>query len=454
LQFKYLKVILKIVFHFSIVSDFFFPNHGGVEEHIYNLSQCLLLRGHKVVIVTHSYGDRKGIRYMTNGLKVYYLPIKVFYNQCILPTMVCNIPILRNIFIREQIQIIHGHSAFSALAHEAMQIGVMMGLRAIFTDHSLFGFADLSAVVTNKYLQISLAFSNHCICVSHTGKENTVLRAQVKASNVSVIPNAVSASQFTPNPVNRASSDTDIITIVIVSRLVYRKGIDFLAGIIPYFKERKNVNFIIAGDGPKRELLEEIREKNNMQDRIQMLGALEHSDVRDVLTCGHIFLNTSLTEAYCMAIVEACSVGLHIVSTKVGGVPEVLPESLNVILAQPDVTSLIAALEMTIERIKRYRNGISTKEEITCPFKTNQIVSKLYNWTDVAIRTEKIYAKVLDEPALSLKDVMKNIVSRSGVYLYLLVVSLCHLILRFMDWFQPADLIEICYNFNAKKNLN
>lgn len=365
--------------------------------------------------------------------------------------MVGNIPILRNVFIREEIQIVHGHSAFSALAHEAMQIGVLMGLRSVFTDHSLFGFADLSAVFTNKYLQISLAFSSHCICVSHTGKENTVLRARVKASNVSVIPNAVSASQFTPNPINRASSDSDIITIVIVSRLVYRKGIDLLAGVIPHFKHRKNVNFIIAGDGPKRELLEEIREKNNMQDRIQMLGALEHSDVRDVLTCGHIFLNTSLTEAYCMAIVEACSVGLHVVSTKVGGVPEVLPESLNVILAQPDITSLMTALDTTIEKIKRYRRGQSTEEEITCPFKTNQIVSQLYNWTDVAIRTEKIYKKILDEPALTLKQVMVNVYTRSGVYLYLLVVSLCHLILKFMDWFQPAELIDRCYNFNAKK---
>lgn len=389
---------------------------------------------------------------MTNGLKVYYLPIKVFYNQCILPTMICNIPLLRNIFIREKIQIVHGHSAFSALAHEAMQIGVLMNLRAIFTDHSLFGFADLSAVVTNKFLQISLAFSNHCICVSHTGKENTVLRARVKASNVSVIPNAVNAAQFTPNPINRASADTDTITIVIVSRLVYRKGIDLLAGILPYFKERRNINFIIAGDGPKRELLEEIREKNNMQDRIQMLGALEHSDVRDVLTCGHIFLNTSLTEAYCMAIVEACSVGLHVVSTKVGGVPEVLPEYLNVVLAQPDVPSLIQALEDTIARIMRFRRGISAVDEITCPFRTNQIVSHLYNWTDVAIRTEKVYIKVLKEPSKNLKEIMTNIYTRSGVYLYLLVVSLCSLILKFMDWFQPVDSIDICYNFNAKKN--
>jgi phosphatidylinositol glycan class A protein len=47
--------------------------------------------------------------------------------------------------------------------------------------------------------------------------------------------------------------------------------------------------------------------------------------VRDVLTRGDIFLNCSLTEAFCIAIVEAASCGLLVVSTKVGGVPEVLP---------------------------------------------------------------------------------------------------------------------------------
>ena len=58
-----------IVFR-SMVSDFFYPNMGGVESHIYQLSSCLLERGHKVVIVTHCYGDRKGVRYLANGLKV------------------------------------------------------------------------------------------------------------------------------------------------------------------------------------------------------------------------------------------------------------------------------------------------------------------------------------------------------------------------------------------------
>jgi phosphatidylinositol glycan class A protein len=69
------------------------------------------------------------------------------------------------------------------------------------------------------------------------------------------------------------------------------------------------LQFLIGGDGPKRWLLEEVRERGGLQDRVTLLGSLEHSQVRNVLTRGHIFLNTSLTEAYCMAIVEAAACG-------------------------------------------------------------------------------------------------------------------------------------------------
>merc|ERR1719412_2283569 len=130
---------------------------------------------------------------------------------------------LRHIFRRESIQIVHGHAAFSALAHEALFVGSLLGLGTVFTDHSLFGFADLSAIVTNTFLKYSLANTDRCICVSHTGKENTVLRSGVPKSNVYVIPNAVDCDIFKGN----------IVTIVIGSRLVYRKGIDFVANLLP-----------------------------------------------------------------------------------------------------------------------------------------------------------------------------------------------------------------------------
>jgi phosphatidylinositol glycan class A protein len=149
-----------------------------------------------------------------------------------------------------------------------------------------------------------------------------------------VIPNAVDTHRFTPDPSARRPLNT--INIVVISRLTYRKGVDLLIDVIPpiaaLFEE---VHFIIGGDGPKRILLEELRDKYNLHDRMELLGSIPHSEVRNVLVRGHIFLNTSLTEAFCIAIVEAASCGLRIVSTDVGGIVEVLPSHL-VRLAKPE----------------------------------------------------------------------------------------------------------------------
>lgn len=91
----------------------------------------------------------------------------------------------------------------------------------MFCTYSLFGFADLSAVVTNKLIEITLSTCNHCICVSHTGKENTVLRAKVPKDKVSVIPNAVDTAYFTPNPINRPDDGrSELIAVRFSPRIV------------------------------------------------------------------------------------------------------------------------------------------------------------------------------------------------------------------------------------------
>nr|CAD2188295.1 unnamed protein product [Meloidogyne enterolobii] len=119
------------------------------------------------------------------------------------------------------------------MGHEALLHGWTLGLKTIFTDHSLFGFADAGAILSNRLvLRYSLINVDRLICVSHTSKENTVLRAGVPPSNVFVIPNAIDSTLFRPPNKNNYSS-SEVITIVVLSRLVYRKGIDLLVQIIP-----------------------------------------------------------------------------------------------------------------------------------------------------------------------------------------------------------------------------
>jgi phosphatidylinositol glycan class A protein len=83
-----------------------------------------------------------------------------------------------------------------------------------------------------------------------------------------------------------------------------------------------------------------MRESFILQERVTLLGAVPHSQIQKVLTQGHVFLNTSLTEAFCIAIVEAASCGLLVVSTNVGGIPEVLPPHL-ILFTTPDVDCIM-----------------------------------------------------------------------------------------------------------------
>jgi phosphatidylinositol N-acetylglucosaminyltransferase subunit A len=165
---------IKMPYNIAMVSDFFFPQPGGVESHIYQLSTKLIDRGHKVIIITHAYEGRTGVRYLTNGLKVYHVPFLVIYRASTFPTVFSFFPIFRNIVIREQIEIVHGHASLSSLCHEAILHARTMGLRTVFTDHSLFGFADAASILTNKLLKFTLSDVDHVICVSHTWYDSRI----------------------------------------------------------------------------------------------------------------------------------------------------------------------------------------------------------------------------------------------------------------------------------------
>lgn len=462
-----------------MVSDFFFPQPGGIESHIYQVSTKLIDRGHKVIIITHAHDDRKGVRYLTNGLKVYHVPFFVVYRQSTFPTVFSFFPIFRNICIRERIEIVHGHGSLSSFCNEGILHARTMGLRTVFTDHSLFGFADAASILANKVLKFSLSDVDHSICVSHTCKENTVLRASLDPLMVSVIPNAVVAENFRPrdypsNSPKAAKGDfvpeispvrlgsRDMITIVVISRLFYNKGTDLLTAAIPRILEsHPHTRFIIAGSGPKAIDLEQMIETNVLQDRVEMLGPIRHEDVRDVMTRGHIYLHPSLTEAFGTVIVEAASCGLYVVCTKVGGIPEVLPEHMTT-FAKPEEDDIVIA---TGKAITAVRAGKVRTERF------HDEVKKMYSWSNVAMRTERVYDGItgaisedefygLDAAGyggsrvrnFALIDRLKRYYG-CGIWagkLFCICVVVDYLFFLFLEWVFPRAGIDVCTDWPRK----
>lgn len=416
--------------------------------HIYSLAICLRKQGHKVIIITHAYNckdsKRTGVRYLPGPIKVYYCPIIPMTDQDALPTFCATLPLFRYIWTREAIDIVHSHQATSTLAHEAITYAAELGLPSVYTDHSLFGVDDdLASVILNRVLKTSLSVVGAVICVSHTCRENLILRANMDPSLVYAVPNAIDASKFEPDRSlvkERMSNTQERIKIVVVSRLVYRKGVDLLVGIIPKIcTQHPNVDFIIGGDGFKKLALEEMVERERLQDRIEFLGSVPHYNVRNVLVRGHIFLNCSLTESFCIAILEAASCGLFVVATNVGGVPEVLPPEM-IHLAEPNVKEMTLALNSAILEKVGCDGGLAFE-----PIKFHERISDMYSWDRVASKTLMVYKKVLEKKRLTFLQRLARYKSAgpfAGYVACLLSVTL-HFFVHIIEWWQPRELIEV-----------
>lgn len=318
-------------------------------------------------------------------------------------------------------------------------------------------------------------------------KENTVLRASLDPLMVSVIPNAVVAENFRPlshpsypadlgrdsghqvMPMPQHLGPHDTITIVVISRLFYNKGTDLLVAAIPrILAAHPNVRFIIAGSGPKAIDLEQMLERNVLQDRVEMLGPVRHEEVRDVMVRGHIYLHPSLTEAFGTVIVEAASCGLYVVCTQVGGIPEVLPAHMTV-FAKPEEDDLVAATGKAIASLRS--NRVRTE-------KFHDQVKMMYSWTDVAERTERVYDGItgaLSEAdfygyeaadaaswsatrgragvqSFALIDRLKRYYG-CGIWagkLFCLCVVIDYLLFLFLEFWAPRDAIDIARNWPKK----
>mmetsp|Transcript_971 Transcript_971/g.1735 ORF Transcript_971/g.1735 Transcript_971/m.1735 type:complete len:408 (+) Transcript_971:591-1814(+) len=378
---------------------------------------------------------------MANGLKMYHLPLlPVVKGDVAFFALLNIIPLIRQILIREHVDLCHGHFSTSITMGMCLTVANSMGLKTVATEHTHFTYSELGCINMNKMCKWYLKDIDAAICVSHACKDNFTLRAKVNPFNCFTIPNAVDTNKFSPNPGLRYPLNK--INIVCISRLTMRKGIDFLVDIIPeVLAVHPNAHFIIGGDGEKTPLLRQLISKFGLENSVELLGGVPHDKVRYALNRGHIFLNTSLTESFCLSMLEAASCGLLVVSTDVGGVPEVLPPGMAY-LAKPDAKSLT---EQLFKAIQDY-------DKVSCS-EMHQIVKNMYSWRQVAERTERVYNFIMEKPVMNSFNRLKSNFSWGPVVgLFAVIYQVLEFILfRLTEWFFPESEIDIPRNFNANQ---
>ena len=177
--------------------------------------------------------------------------------------------------------------------------------------------------------------------VSQALSDVLVQRCRVPAARVRVIRNGIDMTRFAPSHA-RGGAVTRGPIIGTLARLIPSKGIRFLLDAMPpLLLEYPEALLLVGGGGEEQETLERQARVLGIADRVEFVGPIH--DPRDFYRRLDLFVLPSLDEAFGLVVLEAMAMGLPVIGTRVGGVPEVLTHGVNGWLVEPGNSAQLAA---------------------------------------------------------------------------------------------------------------
>jgi len=177
--------------------------------------------------------------------------------------------------------------------------------------------------------------------VSQALSDVLVQRCRVPAARAHVIRNGIDMTRFAPSPA-RDGAVTRGPIIGTLARLIPSKGIRILLDAMPHLLHKyPEALLLVGGGGEEQEALERQARALGIADRVVFVGPVQ--DPRDFYRRLDVFVLPSLDEAFGLVVLEAMAMGLPVIGTRVGGVPEVLTHGVNGWLVEPGDSAVLAA---------------------------------------------------------------------------------------------------------------
>jgi glycosyltransferase involved in cell wall biosynthesis len=217
-----------------------------------------------------------------------------------------------------------------------------------------------------RIFQIGLSWafckSTRFIVLSHSWAKFYIENLGLEAEQVVVLPNPVRFRLEVPSKI-----DTGKVNFLFLGRIGERKGVfDLLEAVADMPLEyQQKMELIIAGDG-ESEKAKTIINRLNLLQSVKILDWLDERQRDEILTKADVFVLPSYNEGLPMALLEAMSWGLPVITTPVGGIPELVITNENGLLVTPGKTQELskAMQSLIIDRELRQRLGANARESI------------------------------------------------------------------------------------------
>ena len=159
------------------------------------------------------------------------------------------------------------------------------------------------------------------------------------SQEIGVIYNGIDVSEFEPNLDNTCDNE---IRIVCVSRLIERKGINYLIEAVEKLKD-KQIQLILVGEGNQEDTLKKLVDDLKISDKVDFKGYVGHDQIAEIYRNSDIFVLPSLNEGMSNALLEALAAGLPVIVTDTGGTSELL-DGNGVLIPMGDSEAITEAI--------------------------------------------------------------------------------------------------------------
>lgn len=368
-----------------------YPTYGGSGVVATELGKALAEKGHEVHFISYAFPHRlhhfvDNIYYHEVEISNYPLFEHSLYSLSLASKML-------EVIEFEELDLLHVHYAIphATSAYLAKQIVKKRNsnIKVITTLHG----TDITLVGLEPsflpLVKFSIEESDGVTAVSKFLKETTLTNYSIE-KDIKVIYNFIDTALFKPTNHDKmrkkiAPNGEKILMHTSNFRVVKR-----VADTIKILKLVKNeipAKLILVGDGPDRSECERLSRELNMQNDVIFLG--KQDGLEEILPCGDLFLMPSQSESFGLAALEAMSCGLPVISSSVGGLPE---------LNMHNKTGFIAEFG-DIERMASYAVSLLGNEKKYNIFSENARSRAVENFDKNLIipQYEEYYEKILAE---------------------------------------------------------
>lgn len=366
-----------------------YPTYGGSGVIATELGKELALRGHKVHFISYALPFRLN-RYIDNivfhEVETSNYPLFEFplYSLSLASKMV-------EVAEYEDLDVLHVHYAIphatSALLAKQM-LNKKKDLKIITTLHG----TDITLVGLEPsflpLVKFSIEQSNGVTSVSRFLKEITCTNYSCTIP-IEVIPNFVDTDLFKPGNSetfkNRIAPNGEKILIHTSNFRVVKRVTDTIR-IFEKVQREIPSKLLLVGDGPDRSECERLSRQLDLYDNVKFLGKQEA--LPEILAASDVFLIPSQSESFGLAALEAMACGLPVISSSVGGLPE---------LIRHNETGFIAEIG-DIDRMAKYAIDLLSNEKKYNIFseKSRERAVNMFDKSKVIPIYEEYYNKILN----------------------------------------------------------